>query len=75
MCYPIKDPLLLIEKSSPYNDSSEIPLLLSEWSFTICLTFLCASLNKAFNLPSIIIEEIYQEYLLMHFHTHKKKRN
>ena len=37
MCYPvcgmvhIKEPLLLIRKSSPY-------VLLSEWSFTICLT-------------------------------------
>ena len=33
----IKEPLLLIEKSSPCG-SSGFPLLLSEWSFTICLT-------------------------------------
>ena len=43
MCYPvcgmvhIKEPLLLIEKSSPYGGSG-FPLSLSEWSFTICLT-------------------------------------
>ena len=32
----IKEPLLLIEKSSPCGDSA-FPLLLSKWSFTICL--------------------------------------
>ena len=43
MCYPvcgmmlIKEPLLLIGKSSPCG-GSRFPLLLSEWSFTICLT-------------------------------------
>ena len=43
MCYPvcgmmhIKDPLLLIGKSSLCGGSG-FPLLLSEWSFTICLT-------------------------------------
>ena len=43
MCYPvcgmvnIKEPLLLIGKSSPCGDSGFF-LLLSEWSFTICLT-------------------------------------
>ena len=42
MSYPvcgmvhIKEPLLLIEKSSPCG-SSRFPLSLSEWSFTICL--------------------------------------
>ena len=42
MCYPIcgmahiKEPLLLIGKSSPCG-SSGFPLSLSEWSFTICL--------------------------------------
>ena len=42
MCYPvsgivhIKEPLLLIGKSSPCG-SSGFPLLLSEWSITICL--------------------------------------
>ena len=60
MCYPvcgmvpIKDPLLLIEKSSPCGGSG-IPLSLSDWSFTICPTpydrmknMLSASLNKTF---------------------------
>ena len=43
MCYPvygmmhIKEPLRLIRKSSPC-DGSGFPLLLSEWSFAICLT-------------------------------------
>ena len=60
MCYPVcgmvhlKEPLLLIEKSSPCGGSG-FPLSLSEWSFTICLTpynrrknVLSASLNKTF---------------------------
>ena len=34
----IKEPLLLIGKSSPYIGGSGFPLSLSEWSFTICLT-------------------------------------
>ena len=43
MCYPvcgmvhIKEPLLLIEKSSLCGGSG-FPLSLSDWSFTICLT-------------------------------------
>ena len=43
MCNPvcgmvhIKEPLLLIKKSSPCGGSG-YPLSLSEWSFTICLT-------------------------------------
>ena len=43
MCYPvcgmmhIKEPLLLIEKSSLCGGSG-FPLSLSEWFFTICLT-------------------------------------
>ena len=42
MCYPvcgmmhIKEPLLLIGKSSPCGGSG-FPISLSEWSFTICL--------------------------------------
>ena len=44
MCYPvcgmvyIKDPLLLIEKSSQSSGGSRFPLSLSELSFTICPT-------------------------------------
>ena len=43
MCFPycgmvhIKEPLLLIGKNSPCG-GSDFPFLLSEWSFTICLT-------------------------------------
>ena len=42
MCYPgymmpIKEPVLLIGKSSPCG-GSRFPLSLSEWSFTICVT-------------------------------------
>ena len=33
----IKDPLLLIGKSSLCSDGSRFPLLLSEWFFIICL--------------------------------------
>ena len=60
MCYPvcgmvhIKEPLLLIGKSSPC-DGSGFPLSLSEWSFTICqmpynrkYNVLSASLNKTY---------------------------
>ena len=44
MCYPvcgmmhIKEPLLLIGKSSPYGGSGFSLLSLSEWFFTICPT-------------------------------------
>ena len=50
----IKEPLLLIDKSSLCGGSG-FPFSLSEWSFTICLTpynrrynVLSASLNKTF---------------------------
>ena len=65
MCYPvcgmmhIKEPLLLIGKSSPCGGSG-FPLSLYEWSFTICPTpytrkwnVLSASLNKTL-LPSFL---------------------
>ena len=61
MCYPvcgmmhIKEPLLLIGKSSPCGGSG-FPLSLSEWSFTICPmqyiskeNVLSASLNNTFH--------------------------
>ena len=64
MCYPvcevvhIKEPLLLIGKSSPWG-SSGIPFSPCEWSVSICLTpynrkynVLSASLNKT--LPSFV---------------------
>ena len=54
----IKEPLLLIEKSSRSSGGSGFPLSLSEWSFIICTTaynyknVLSASLNKTF--PSFL---------------------
>ena len=63
MCNPvcgmvhIKEPLVLIGKSSPCG-GSRFPLSLSEWSITICLTpynvnkMLSALLNKTF--PSFL---------------------
>ena len=59
MCYPvcgmmhIKEPLLVIRKSSPCAGSG-FPLSLSDWSFTICLmpykyNVLSVSLNKTFH--------------------------
>ena len=70
MCYPvcgmvhIKEPLLLIDKSSLCG-SSGFPFSLSEWSFTICLTsynrrynVLSASLNKTFLSLSLTGEMI-----------------
>ena len=65
MCYHvcgmmhIKELLLLVGKSSPCVGNG-FPILLSEWSSTICLTpynrkynVLSASLNKIF--PSLIV--------------------
>ena len=58
----IKEPLLLIRKSSPCGGSRFL-LSLSEWSYTICLTsynskynVLSASLNKTF--PSFLLHAI-----------------
>ena len=67
ICYPhmvhIKEPLLLIGKSSSCSGASGFPLLLSEQSFTICPTpynhkynVLSASLNKTF--PSFLFVTI-----------------
>ena len=54
MCYPvcgmmhIKEPLLLVGKSSPCG-GSRFPLSLSEWSSTICVTPYNHKLKNAFN--------------------------
>ena len=55
----LKDPLLLIENSSPFSSGSGFPISLSEWSFTTCPTLynrkenvLSASLNITF--PSFL---------------------
>ena len=55
MCYPvcemmhIKEPLLLIGKSSPLGGRG-FPLSLSVWSFTICLT----PYNRKIKVPSFL---------------------
>ena len=72
MCYPvcgmvhIKEPLLLIDKSSLCGGSG-FPFSLSEWYLTICLTpynrklnVLSASLNKTFlSLSQLKIKQLY----------------
>ena len=81
MCYAvcgmvhIKEPLLLIGKSSPCG-SSGFPLSLSEWSFTICPTpynrkqnVLSASLNKTF--PSFQACKFYRIQLAYFITNHK----
>ena len=50
----IKEPLLLIGKSSPYGDSG-FPFSLSEWSFTICLT----PYNRKYNVSSASLNKIF----------------
>ena len=69
----IKEPLLLIEKSSPCGGSG-FPLSLSEWSFVICLTpsnrkynLLSASLNKTLSssLPTQIC--VPMSFFLYHY--------
>ena len=65
VCYPvcgmkhIKEPLLLIGKSSPCGGSG-FPLSLSEWSFTICLT----QYNRKQNLLSASLNKIFLSFLL-----------
>ena len=55
MCYPvcgmmhIKELLLLIRKSNPCGGSG-FPLLLSKWSFTICLM----PYNHKYNMLSVV---------------------
>ena len=78
MCYPvcgmvhIKEPLLLIGRSSPCYGSG-FPLSLSEWSFTTCLmpynrkyNVLSASLNKTFPFLDLFgISDRNTTYFLM----------
>ena len=71
MCYPvcrmvhIKEPLLLIGKSSPCG-GSWFPFSLSEWSLTICLTpcnrkynVLSVSLSETFHFLGYICDEVF----------------
>ena len=67
MCHPvcrmihIKEPLLLIGKSSPCGGSG-FPLSLSEWSFTICLT----PYNRKYNVLSVSLNETFPSFLLFY---------
>ena len=54
----IKEPLLLIEKSSLCGGSG-FPLSLSEWFFTICLT----SYNRKYNVLSASLNKIFPSFL------------
>ena len=56
----IKDPLLLIGKSSPCNGSSGFPLSLYEWSFTICLT----SHNCKYIVLSVLLNKTFRSFCL-----------
>ena len=85
MCYPlcgivhIKEPLLLIDKSSLCGGSG-FPFSLSEWSLTTCLTpynhrenVLSASLNKTFLSlsPSFVIFNSLMCYYVSSRHSSK----
>ena len=82
ICYPvcgmmhIKEPLLLIRKSSPCGGRG-LPLLLSEWSFAICLmpynskyNVLSASLNNRFPFLSFHNKRRKEMFYLMMHSTH-----
>ena len=56
----IKEPLLLIGKSSLYGGSG-FSFSLSEWSFTICLT----PYNRKWNVWSVSLNKIFPSFLLL----------
>ena len=55
----VKEPLMLIGKSSPYSGSSGFPLSMYEWSFTICLT----PYNHIKNVLSALLNKIFTSLL------------
>ena len=65
MCYPvcgmmhIKEPLLLIGKSSPCSGDSGFPLSLSEWSFTICPT----PYNRKIKCVECVVNKTFPSFL------------
>ena len=78
MCYPvcemvhIKEPLLLIDKSSLCGGSG-FPFSLSEWYLTICLTpynrrknVLSASLNKNISISLSFILSNFSPHISRH---------
>ena len=54
----IKEPLLLIVKSSPYGGSG-FPLSVSEWSFAICLM----PYNHKYNVLSALLNKMFPSFL------------
>ena len=54
----IKDPLLLIGKGFPCSGGSKFPLLLYEWSFTICPTLY----NRIKNVLSVLLNKIFPSF-------------
>ena len=64
MCYPlcgmmhIKEPLLSNRKSSPCG-GSRFPLLLSEWSVTICMM----PYNHKKNMFSVLLNKTFPSFL------------
>ena len=57
----IKEPLLLIGKSSPCSDISRFPLSLSEWSFTICP---CITVNKIRKEGNVLFNNAFNTFYL-----------
>ena len=66
VCYPvcgmmhIKQPLLVIGKNSP--SGCRFPLLLSEWSFTICLM----PYDRKYNVLSVLLSKIFPSFFKTH---------
>ena len=75
MCYlvcgmvHIKEPLLLIGKSSPCGGSG-FPLSLSEWPFTICPTPYVESSDIYTVYPHILVQSHTHTHTHKHTHTH-----
>ena len=62
----IKEPLLLVGKSSPCG-SIGFPLSLSEWSSTICLT----PYNRKQNVLSVSLNKTFPSFFYMHRPTYR----
>ena len=87
MCYPvcgmvhIKEPLLLIDKSSLCGGSG-FPFSLSEWSLTICLApynrrsnVLSVSLNKTFlSLSNLYVLHLYVVRYMLKDHSYNERK-
>ena len=54
-----KDPVLLMEKTSPCSASSGFPLSLDEWSFTLYPT----PYNHKLNVLSVLLNKTFSSFL------------